>query len=197
MRLIIGLGNPGEKYQKNRHNLGFGVVEKIAQKRGVVFRLEPIYLSRFAEMGDLNNRIKIVEPQTFMNNSGKAVSKIKNYWKVNSEDIWVVYDEVDLSLGKIKVQLGGSSAGHKGLESIIETIGKDFWRIRIGIGKNSKIPTEKWVLKNFTPEEEKKLRRIIDQIADLVLKSLSRGIKEETINISTKVQNFYKNTNGF
>ena len=183
MRLIVGLGNPVKKYQKTRHNLGFMVVEKIAQKRGVVFRLEPIYQSRFAEIGDLENRLKLVLPQTLMNNSGGAALKIKNYWKIDSEDIWVIYDEVDLPLGKVRINLGGTSAGHKGIESIIQAIGENFWRIRVGVGKDEKVPTEKWVLKNFTPNEGKKLKIIIDSVADSVLKSLSKGIKEETLNI--------------
>src|SRR3989344_1167128 len=100
MRLIVGLGNPGKQYEKTRHNLGFMVLEKIAEKRGAVFRLEPTYESRFAEMGDLENRIKLVKPKTFMNESGRAVGKIKNYWNIDSEDILVIYDDVDLELGK-------------------------------------------------------------------------------------------------
>ena len=163
--------------------MGFMIVEKIAQKRGVVFRLEPIYKARFAEMGDLENRLKLVMPETLMNNSGEAILKIKNYWKIDSEDIWVIYDEVDLSFGKVRINLGGKSAGHKGIESIIQAIGKNFWRIRVGIGKDEKVPTEEWVLKKFTPNEEGKLKIIIDYVADYVLDLLRSDIKEETINL--------------
>ena len=183
MRLIVGLGNPGDKYQTTRHNLGFLIVEKIAEKRGVVFRLEPHYESRFAEMGDLENRIKLVKPQTFMNESGRAIAKIKNYWKVDSEDIWVIHDDVDLELGKVRIALGGSSAGHKGIKSIIDNIGEHFWRIRIGIGKDEKIPTEEWVLKNFAKEEIEVVDKIIDKAAVLVLEFVSKEIKEQTITI--------------
>lgn len=183
MKLIIGLGNPGAKYENTRHNIGFMIVEKIAEKRGVVFRLEPTYESRFAEMGDLENRIKLVEPQTFMNESGRALMKIKNYWKVDSEDIWVIHDDVDLELGKVRVSLGGSSAGHKGLKSIIENIGEAFWRIKVGIGEDEKIPTEEWVLMNFNKIEKVKLAKIIDRAANFVLEFLSDEIKEQTINI--------------
>lgn len=183
MRLIVGLGNPGEKYERTRHNLGFMIVEKMAQKRGVVFRLEPHYESRFAEMDELENRIKLVEPQTFMNESGRAVKKCKDYWKVDSEDIWVIHDDVDLELGKVRVNLGGSSAGHKGIESIIKAIGEQFWRIRVGVGKSDQIPTEEWVLMNFEKAENEKLVKIIDGVADSVLESLSTGIKEQTINM--------------
>lgn len=194
MRLVIGLGNPGEKYSRTRHNIGFMIVEKIARshaKRRVVLRLEPIYESRFADMGGLDDRIKLVQPQTFMNESGRAVAKTKNYWKVDSEDIWVIYDDVDLEPGKIRINLGGSSAGHKGVQSIINAIGEQFWRIRVGIGKSAspvgrhaKIPTDDWVLMNFEKSEEAKFAKIIDSVADFVLESLSEGIKEQTININ-------------
>lgn len=180
MKLIVGLGNPTEKYSKTRHNIGFMIVEKIAEKRNIVFRLEPHYESRFAEMGDLENRIKLVEPQTYMNESGRAIKKCKDYWKVDSEDIWVIHDDVDLEFGKIRIGLGGSSAGHKGVQSIIEAIGERFWRIRIGVGKSEQIPTEDWVLMNFPKEEQEKLDKIIDQTAQNVLEYLDKGIKEET-----------------
>ncbi|MDO8686651.1 MAG: aminoacyl-tRNA hydrolase [Candidatus Berkelbacteria bacterium] len=181
MRLIIGLGNPGEKYEKTRHNIGFLILERIAEKRGVVFRLESTYEARFAELGELDDRLKLVEPQTFMNESGRAVSKIKNYWKVDSEDIWVIHDDVDLDFGKVRVQLAGSSAGHKGIQSIIDNIGEEFWRIRIGVGKQENIPTDEWVLKNF--DDPKKLDEIIDKVADFVLESLSMGIMEKTMSL--------------
>ncbi len=186
MRLIVGLGNPGPKYEKTRHNIGFMILEKIAANRGVVlnaWRLEPHYESRFAEMGDLEDRIKLVEPQTFMNQSGRAVKSCKNYWKIDSEDIWVIHDDVDLEFGKVRISLGGTSAGHKGIQSIIEAIGGSFWRIRIGVGKSEQIPTDDWVLMNFKKSEAEKLSKIIDAVADFVLESLSKGLEEQTINI--------------
>lgn len=181
MKLVVGLGNPGEKYTKNRHNIGFLVVEKMAQKKEITFRLESMYDSRYAELRSLDNRIKLVEPQTFMNESGRAVEMTKNFWKVDSEDIWVIHDEVDLEEGKIRIQLGGSSAGHKGVQSIIDHIGDQFWRIRIGVGKDEKIPTESWVLMNFT--DGQRLAEIVDKVADFVLESLGKEIKEQTINV--------------
>jgi len=190
MRLIVGLGNPGKQYEKNRHNVGFLILNKIAEKKEIVFRLEPHYESRFAEMGDLKHlpagkagRTKLVEPQTFMNESGRAVGKCKDYWKIDSEDIWVIHDDVDLEFGKIRISLGGSSAGHKGVQSIIETIGESFWRIRIGVGKSDQVATDDWVLKNLTKDEAKNYELVIDNVADLVLEFLDKGIKEETINI--------------
>lgn len=182
MKLIVGLGNPGEKYEKNRHNIGFLILEKIAEKEKITFRLESMYDSRYAEMGDIDHRIKLVQPQTFMNDSGRAVEKTKNYYKIDSGDIWVIHDDVDLEEGKIRVQLGGSSAGHKGVQSVIDHIGDQFWRIRVGVGRSEDIPTESWVLMNFN--DEKKLEEIVDKVAEIVLKSLGSEIKQQTININ-------------
>lgn len=183
MILIVGLGNPGTKYENTRHNVGFMVTEKIAKIREAVFRLEPIYKSRFADTGCIEHRVKIVQPQTFMNESGESIAKIKNFYKIESVDIWVIYDDVDLELGKIRVSFNGSSAGHKGIQSIIDKIGEEFWRVRIGIGKNVKVPTEKWVLQNFNPAQQVIIARAIDKTADLIIKSLSRDLKEETIKV--------------
>lgn len=182
MRLIIGLGNPTEKYQNTRHNVGFMVLEKIIQKKGLTFSLQSEFESKIAEL-DIDGKAKLVQPQTYMNNSGRAVIKIKNYFKINSENIWVISDDVDLELGKIRIGLGGSSAGHKGVQSIIDNIGQNFWRLRVGVGKNDKIPTEKWVLENFSKKEFEIISQVVDSVTDLMLKSLSSNLKEETINI--------------
>lgn len=181
MRLIIGLGNPGEKYVNTRHNIGFKVLDKIADSKNVIFRLENEFKSENADFGDLENRVKLVKPQTFMNNSGEAVSKLKNYYKLDTEDIWVVHDDVDLELGKIKIVLGGSSAGHKGVQSIIDSVGTDqFWRIRVGVGRSEQIPTEDWVLMNFDSSEV--LQKIIDTVADYMIQSLTKEIENKNIN---------------
>lgn len=181
MRLVVGLGNPGDKYENTRHNVGFLVLDKIAQKKGITFRLENMYDSRYAEIGTLDDRTKLVQPQTFMNNSGQAVSKTKNFYKIDSEDTWVIHDDVDLEVGKVRVSLGGSSAGHKGVQSIIDNIGDQFWRIRVGVGRDEKIPTESWVLMNF--DDEEKVAEIIDKVSDLVLEFLSKEITAQSINI--------------
>lgn len=181
MRLIVGLGNPGEKYEQTRHNVGFMVLDSIIEEEKIVFREESPYESKFAEMGEWDERIKLVKPETFMNESGRAIEKIKQYWKVDDEDIWVIHDDVDLEFGTVRVQLGGSSAGHKGIQSIIDHIGDKFWRIRIGIGKNEQVPTDIWVLQRF--DDPKKAKQIIDKAGNLVLDYLHKEIREETINI--------------
>lgn len=161
------------------------VLEKIAEKKGIIFQWQSSFEAKIAEI-DFDGKIKLVQPQTYMNNSGRAVIKIKNYWKVISENIWVIYDDVDLEFGKIRLSLSGSSAGHKGVQSIIDNIGEDFWRLRIGLGKDEKIPIEKWVLENFSQNELKIISQVVDRVANLVLESLSNNLKEETIKIEIR-----------
>ena len=179
MKLIFGLGNPGEKYERTRHNIGFVILDMIAKKSEVSFKLDQ---ARQAEIAEVEEN-KLAKPQTFMNNSGVAVSATKNFYKVENENIIVVHDEVDLEFGKVRIQYGGSSAGHKGIQSIINSIGEDFWRIRVGVGKDGVIATEDWVLMNFALADQEKLNSIVDKTAEIVIEFLGNEIKEQTINI--------------
>ncbi|HLB95387.1 MAG TPA: aminoacyl-tRNA hydrolase [Patescibacteria group bacterium] len=180
MKIVVGLGNPGAKYQNTRHNVGFMVLEEVANRLEIIFRNENFFLSQMA----IKDKSIFVKPQTFVNQSGRAVDKIKNYQKVEIENILVIHDDVDLDLGTIRIVRGGSSAGHKGVQSVIEHIGEDFWRLRLGIGKSSHLPTEKWVLEKFLPDEKKILPQIIDRAGTQVLNFLSNHLKEETIKIA-------------
>lgn len=183
MKLIVGLGNPGEKFTHTRHNIGFLIVDKIAHEQNVVFRLENQFEAENADFNIDEDRIKLAKPQTFMNGSGEAVEKIKNYYKLDTEDIIVIHDDVDLELGKIRIILGGSSAGHKGIQSIIDHIGTEqFWRVRIGVGRSDTIPTEDWVLKNF--EDMETTNKIIDIVSDYMVKS-DFTINSESFNVQS------------
>lgn len=179
MILIVGLGNPGEEYENTRHNLGFLILDKMAEERGLTFQKNDE-----AEEAGIGNKIKLIKPQTFMNESGRAVSKIKNYYKIEIDDVWVIYDDVDLEEGKVRISFSGSSAGHKGVQSMIDSLdNNNFWRIRIGIGRAENIPTENWVLKNLTLEEQKEIASIVDKTSAIVLNLLDEGISEQTINV--------------
>ncbi len=183
MKLIVGLGNPGEKYKKTRHNMGFLVVDDIAAKKSIVMRLENDFKAEKGDFGDINDRTMLAKPQTFMNESGQSVSKLRSYYKLDTEDIWVIHDDIDLDFGKVRIALGGSSAGHKGVQSIIDQLWTDqFWRIRVGVGKSDLIPTEEWVLMNF--EDDAKLNDMVDKTADYVMSSLDNGLKTESINLN-------------
>lgn len=173
MKLIIGLGNPGEKYKKNRHNTGFMAIDAIADKLKFSppvggFNFQTKFNSEIAEGIIDGEKIILTKPKTFMNESGKAVKAIADYYKINIKDIIVIHDDLDIQLGKYKIARDRTSAGHKGVQSIIDALEtKDFIRIRIGIGiAENKIPTEKFVLENFTKEEEKTIIEIIEKICE-------------------------------
>lgn len=182
MKLIVGLGNPGKEYENTRHNLGFLIIEKLRNPLRVTR-----YATRFkAEVGEgewKGGKILLVKPQTFMNLSGEAVAKIKNFYKLENSDIWVINDEVDLKFGKIRVRQGGKSAGHRGVQSIIDKIGESFWRIRVGINFDRGIEdTDDYVMGQWSKEERSRLPKLIDKVEDLVLQFLKQGIFEVTKN---------------
>jgi len=159
MKIIVGLGNPGNQYKKYRHNTGFILLDKLAEERGLKWKKSSKFESDVAESVDFI----LVKPQTFMNNSGDAVSKIMNFYKISPDDLVVVHDDVDLKFGDIKKQKGKNPAGHHGVEDIMEKIGtKDFWRIRVGIGKpeNKQIPVDVWVLQNLEDNELKDVENL-------------------------------------
>lgn len=188
MKLIVGLGNPDKKYFKTRHNVGFMVLDKIIKQGNESgFKMQNQFESEILT-ADNKGQEKIIfaKPQTYMNNSGQAVQKIMNYYKIKANDLWVICDDLNLDLGIVRVRLNGSDGGHNGLKSIIESIKTDnFVRIRFGIGKNidKNIVAEQYVLQKFDPTEEEKLDFLIDKTAKLVVSYVINGIKEETIKI--------------
>jgi peptidyl-tRNA hydrolase, PTH1 family len=153
MRLVVGLGNPGARYARNRHNVGFLALDTIARRHGV-----PGFRSRFK--GELaegvigGERRLLLKPQTFMNASGESVSEAARFFKISPSEIVVIHDEIDLRPGKLRVKCGGGTAGHNGLRSIDALIGPDFWRMRIGVGHPGiKELVQPYVLQNFPSEE--------------------------------------------
>jgi len=164
MFLIVGLGNPGLKYKKTRHNAGFQSVDFLIRKE------------KWVKDKKTNSKIIktkkyiLAKPQTFMNNSGQAVRSLMDYYKI--KNIIIIYDELDLFFGEIRVRDKGSSAGHNGIKSIIEYLGtENFWRIRIGIANedSNKVPAEKFVLKKFSRLEQKELQnRILPEVVNRI-----------------------------
>jgi PTH1 family peptidyl-tRNA hydrolase len=160
MFLIVGLGNPGEKYANTRHNLGFEALDYFAHKRAFgAFTLEKKFKAEIIQTGD----IILAKPQTYMNLSGMSVAKITNFYKIPPQNVVIIHDELDIVLGHIKIRLGGSAAGHHGVESIIEHLKSDqFVRFRLGIGnqksfsgerKQIDFQAEKFVIDYFVPGE--------------------------------------------
>lgn len=162
-KLIVGLGNPGDEYENTRHNTGFLVIDKIAKKLEISdFKHEKKLLSETAK-----NKIIVAKPQTFMNKSGSAVLALAKFHKIKPENILVIHDDIDILWGNSKLSYGRSSAGHKGVESIIKALKtKNFWRLRIGIQPTLKKHTsaDKIILKKFTPAELKILYKTIKEI---------------------------------
>jgi len=175
MKLIIGLGNPGIKYEKTRHNLGWLVIDQLAQEIGINnWKNETKFNSLITQGGFNDQKIILAKPETFMNDSGLAVQSIASYYKIPSREIIIIHDEIDLPLGKIKVQESCGAAGHKGVQSIINHLGtNNFNRIRIGIKpKKSDIETEKFVMQKFTNKEKKVLKEIIKRAAQVIITTL-------------------------
>lgn len=153
MRLVVGLGNPGTRYARNRHNVGFMAVDAIARRHGF-----PEFRNRFngvvAEAVIAGERRLLLKPQTFMNASGDSVAAAARFFKIAPEDIVVIHDEIDLRPGKLRVKRGGGNAGHNGLRSIDPLIGPDYWRVRIGVGHPGvKELVQPYVLQNFAADE--------------------------------------------
>ena len=153
MRLLVGLGNPGSRYARNRHNVGFMAIDAIARRyRFAGFRNR--FKGEICDGPIAGEHRLLLKPQTFMNASGESVAAAARFFKIAPEDIIVIHDEVDLRPGKLRVKRGGGNAGHNGLRSIDPLIGPDYWRVRIGIGHPGvKELVQAYVLQNFPPEE--------------------------------------------
>ncbi|MCS7214760.1 MAG: aminoacyl-tRNA hydrolase [Thermodesulfovibrio sp.] len=183
MVLIVGLGNPGRKYAKTRHNVGFMVVDELAKKYNLLFREKNNY--HIAELEMENKDIKIIKPNTYMNLSGLAVKDLVNEKVLNSlpESLIVIHDDLDIPLGKIKIKKNGSSGGHKGVQSIIDTLGtKNFIRIKIGIDKDPNYDVSDYVLSSFTKEEKSKIREKISEAVDSIFVIINQGV-DKAMNI--------------
>ena len=174
---LIGLGNPGKKYSKSRHNIGFLVLENLSRKYNSNFLLKDKLKSSCSEFKINNSTYRLFLPNTFMNNSGDAVRAIVDWYKINLDQIFIIVDDKDLPLGKIRFRKKGSSGGHNGLKSIIEKLQtQNFNRIRIGIGSPQSIQGENnfntisHVLGNISPEE----KSILDKVYEQVIKSLEQ-----------------------
>lgn len=156
--LIAGLGNPGVKYQHTRHNIGFDILDALAQALGIKFESFPKFDALVAKLP--SKEIFLIKPQTFMNLSGVAIAPMMNFYKITT--LLVIHDDLDLPLGCIRFKKGGSSGGHNGLKSIDNTFGNDYYRLRFGISRSEKIPVIDYVLQKFTTEESNKLPPLIE-----------------------------------
>lgn len=189
MKLIVGLGNPGGKYAKVRHNLGFAVVDHLVDRlQGIGYSWEDNkkLKSLICNLKPTTYNLLVAKPQTYMNNSGLAVKLLTTYYQLPTTNLIIVHDDLDLPLGKIKVRLGGAAAGHHGVESIISALGTDqFIRVRLGIGnlrtqssehKGAHVDAEKFVLESFMPQEKSKVKPMIKQAVKALEILLEKGL---------------------
>ena len=166
MILLVGLGNPTPDSNDNRHNIGFKIIDAINQKFGLS-KQKPKFKGLLTTGNISNKKVYAIKPLTFMNNSGVCIRELIEYFKMDVEDVIVFHDDLDVDFSKIKTKFGGSSAGHNGIESIDKFIGKDYSRVRVGIGKpEKKIEVSDFVLTNFTEEEKIELEKVIQSIID-------------------------------
>lgn len=187
MKCVVGLGNPGEKYKHNRHNAGFMVVDRLLsqiinnqipnnkQTQNTKFQINNKFLAGIIQIDE----IMLVKPTTFMNESGKSVAAITRFYKVKNEDLYIIHDDLDISLGNFKIQHGKGPQIHNGLKSIEEQLGTDkFWNVRIGVENrevrgNKGIPGVEYSLQNFSPNEAEIIGKVIDQAANDLLTRLT------------------------
>lgn len=179
MKLLAGLGNPGKKYLKSRHNLGFLFIEYLIRYYNwPKLKLNKSFQAQIAKTKLLGNDIVIALPQVYMNNSGQAIKKISAYYKIKAGDIIIVHDDIDLPFGKFKISSDSGSAGHLGVQSIINQLDtKDFFRLRVGIGLKERpdnFSTESFVLKNFNKIELGELSNIFELLNQELTKLIQK-----------------------
>jgi PTH1 family peptidyl-tRNA hydrolase len=178
MRLIVGLGNPGSQYENTRHNAGFMLVDKLAGQFGISV-IKNKFDVRYGRGAIEGHEVMLAKPMAFMNRSGWPVQKLAAYFKINSKDLMVVHDDIDLAFGRLKIKEKGGHGGHKGLKSIMNAIGEDeFVRLRVGVGRSDNgIGVTDHVLGPFSDDEAKLLDAILNQARDAVVTILVEGSK--------------------
>ena len=185
MLLLVGLGNPGPNYDNTRHNIGFKVIDAINQQFSLS-KQKPKFKGLLTTGNIDNKKVYAIKPLTFMNNSGTCIKELIEYFKIDAKDVFVFHDDLDINLGKVKAKIGGSSAGHHGIESIDKSIGKDYSRVRIGIGKPKiKIDVADFVLQNFDEDESIE----IEKISNYINESISILVEKKLDLFSSTVNN--------
>jgi PTH1 family peptidyl-tRNA hydrolase len=182
MLLFSGLGNPGQKFKHNRHNIGFILIDEISNKCEFKKKFKGLFGEN--QIGQIKSYF--LKPMTFMNLSGESLLEIKQFFKLKNENIFIIHDDLDLEIGKVKVKNGGSNAGHNGLESISSKIGNDYNRLRIGIGHpGQKGLVDKYVLSNFKSDEYDLILKTITSVKDNINVLIDKKFDE----FSSKVNN--------
>lgn len=169
-KLIVGLGNPGDRYEATRHNIGFMFIDRIAQQEHLSFSHDRIFQADIASTFIKNEKVYLVKPTTFMNESGKAVHALLTYYGLTKEDLVVIYDDLDMAVGKVRFRQKGSAGGHNGIKSIIKYLGsQEFDRIKIGIGRpKNGMTVVQHVLSDFDSDDRIQIELALDRLDDFV-----------------------------
>lgn len=179
--LVVGLGNPEPKYDRTRHNIGFEVVDYLAETWNLPWKENKRFQGLVAEgIAVSGKKIRLLKPLTYMNRSGQAVRAVIDWYKISPQAVLVAYDEMDLPVGRLRMRLTGSAGGHNGMKSIISHLGsQEFPRLRIGIGKSTgKKQTVSHVLGKFAPDESKIIKEVLDLSTDAIAMSLTKGVEK-------------------
>ncbi|MCK5069301.1 MAG: aminoacyl-tRNA hydrolase [Desulfocapsa sp.] len=186
--LIVGLGNPGSKYEQTRHNVGFHVVDAIARSEKEYLELQK-WDAQYCRSSLWGARVFFVKPQTFMNLSGKSIARFVDFFKISTDHILVVHDDIDMHPGRLKLVSGGGPGGHNGIRSLIQCLGtKDFYRLKYGVGRpgqngvHADIPVEKFVLAPFSKDEYEILENRMESLVDGVKAFVTSG-SQKAMNI--------------
>ena len=189
MLLLVGLGNPGPNSENNRHNIGFKIIDAI-NSHFKLSKQKPKFKGLLTTGNIESKKVYAIKPLTFMNNSGTAIKELIDYFKIDSKNVIVFHDDLDIDFGKVKAKVGGTSAGHNGIKSIDKFIGTEYSRVRVGIGRpQQKTKVNNHVLDDFNDNEEEKIKDITDSIVKLVPKLINK----EMDTFSSKVN---QNLNG-
>ena len=178
MLLLVGLGNPGPNNIDNRHNIGFKIIDAI-NKQFNLSKQKPKFKGLLTTGKIDDKKVYAIKPLTFMNNSGICIKELVEYFKIDAKDVFVFHDDMDINLGKIKAKFGGSSAGHNGIESIDKSIGRDYSRVRVGIGhpKKEDKKSNSHVLEDFDDNEDEKIQDVTENIVKLVPTLINKEIE--------------------
>lgn len=183
-KLIVGLGNPGGQYDRTRHNVGFDVVDRLAHRWQGGMSENKRFKGLYGEIRAAGQKIGLLKPSTFMNRSGQSVRAVVDWYKLSPHEVMVVYDDMDLPVGKLRLRLAGSAGGHNGMKSIIAHLGtQDFPRLRLGIGSTEKAGDRdgavvSHVLGRFAPGEAQQIKEVIELSTDAVERSLKDGVEK-------------------
>lgn len=184
MKLIIGLGNPGKEYEKTRHNTGFMVIDKLADKLGVSIEQNK-FKGLYTKLKYKGEDVILLKPQTCMNLSGESVRQVMDFFKIKQEDILVIYDDMDMPVGKLRLRQTGSAGGHNGMKNIIlHTGSQNFNRVRVGIGRHPYMKVVDYVLSKFTQDEMIDMEKGIDNASEAVIDYLNNGFSHAMNNFN-------------